>query len=81
MTAPGQEPDEVITAEPGGKPDPTESLNLNAVGDNHMPEDVREAVREEARAHDAESGGAETGGAETGGDEPSEPDDSDGDET
>jgi hypothetical protein len=81
MTAPGQEPDEVITAEPGGKPDPTESLNLNAVGDNHMPEDVREAVREEARAHGAESGGAESGGEESGGEEPSEPDDSDGDET
>jgi hypothetical protein len=50
MTAPGQEPDEVLTSKPGGKDDPTESLNLGAVGDNHMPEDVREAVREEAKA-------------------------------
>jgi hypothetical protein len=50
MTAPGQEPDEVLTGKPGGKEDPTESLNLNAVGDSHMPEDVREAVREEAKA-------------------------------
>jgi predicted ABC-class ATPase len=49
MTAPGQEPDEVLTAKPSGKDDPAESIDLNAVGDNHMPEDVREAVREEGR--------------------------------
>jgi hypothetical protein len=72
MTAPGQEPDEVLTGRPGGKEDPTESLNLNAVGDNHMPEDVREAVREEAKA-DRE--------AKSDSDGPSGRDDSDGNET
>jgi hypothetical protein len=73
MTAPGQEPDEVLTAEPGGKADPTESLDLNKVGDNHMPEDVREAVREEARS---DAPGTEDDPA-TAGDDPSKPDVSD----
>jgi hypothetical protein len=72
MTAPGQEPDEVLTGKPGGKEDPTESLNLGAVGDNHMPEDVREAVREEAAADRA---------AKSESDEPGDPEDSDDTET
>jgi hypothetical protein len=71
MTAPGQEPDEVLTAKPGGKEDPAEP-NLNAVGDSHMPEDVREAVREEAEKDRA---------AKSENDELSEPGDSDGEET
>ncbi len=45
MTAPGQEPDEVLTAQPAGENDP----DLDAIGDSHMPEDLR---REE-RAHPA----------------------------
>ncbi|HSJ22530.1 MAG TPA: hypothetical protein VK964_18340 [Nocardioidaceae bacterium] len=64
MTAPGQEPDEVLTGKPGGKEDPTESLNLGAVGDSHMPEDVREAVREEAADRAAKSESDEPGDAE-----------------
>jgi hypothetical protein len=51
VTAPGQEPDEVITAQPGGTdhsdapaPDP----RLDDVGDNHMPDDMRRSVRESA---------------------------------
>lgn len=51
MTAPGQESDEVITAQPGGtdhsdapRPDP----KLDDVGDNHMPDDMRRSVREAA---------------------------------
>lgn len=45
MTAPGQEPDEVMTAQPAGEDDP----DLDAIGDSHMPEDLRQ----EERAHPA----------------------------
>jgi hypothetical protein len=79
MTAPGQEPDEVLTGKPGGKEDPTESLNLSAVGDNHMPEDVREAVREEAEAVREEAAADRAAKFES--DEPSDPEDSDDTET
>jgi hypothetical protein len=41
MTAPGQEPDEVLTAQPVGDDEP----DLNAIGDNHMPEDLRREER------------------------------------
>lgn len=46
MTAPGQEPDEVMTGKPGGKG--ADEPDLGAIGDAHMPEDVRESVRQEA---------------------------------
>ncbi|QNN54295.1 hypothetical protein [Nocardioides mesophilus] len=49
MTAPGQEPDEIMTATPGGDDDATADVappNLDAVGDSHMPADLREAERE-----------------------------------
>lgn len=46
MTAPGQEPDEIMTATPGGKDGAADSPDLDAVGDNHMPEDLRRAERE-----------------------------------
>ncbi len=88
MTAPGQEPDEVITAKPRGKqeavderpaPDAeaaedigiesqtegssgaertgraTASYDPKKVGDNHMPEDLRED--EEARRRRLDEGG------------------------
>ena len=47
MTAPGQEPDEVLTATPEGKGPRAEEPDLGAIGDNLMPEDLREAVRAE----------------------------------
>ena len=59
MTAPGQEPDEVITAIPGktrdddgDHPDPAghaedATADVNAIGDNHMPDDLRRAERGE----------------------------------
>lgn len=51
MTAPGQEPDEILTAKPGGT-DPAKP-NLDKIGDNHMPEDMRRAERgEEPEASD-----------------------------
>ena len=53
MTAPGQEPDEIMTATPGGKDGAADSPDLDAVGDNHMPEDLRRAERESS----ARSGG------------------------
>ena len=56
MTAPGQEPDEVMTAQPGGDEDEPDSTSketspagtpqLDDIGDNHMPADLREAERE-----------------------------------
>ena len=49
MTAPGQEPDEVMTAEPDEEPQDSGTPNLDAVGDNHMPEDLRRSERERAR--------------------------------
>ena len=66
MTAPGQEPDEVMTAQPGGDEDEPDSTSqetspagtpqLDDIGDNHMPADMREAEREkheDARDDDA----------------------------
>ncbi len=50
MTAPGQEPDEILTGAPGS--DATDDLDdpdLARIGDSHMPQDVREAVRDEVR--------------------------------
>jgi hypothetical protein len=55
MTAPGQEPDEVLTAKPEKDPDRTDSPNLDKIGDNHMPHDVREAQREETADSDGDS--------------------------
>lgn len=58
MTAPGQEPDEVLTATPGGKGPAADTPDLGAIGDNHMPEDLRRAARgetdEEAEAGEAD---------------------------
>jgi hypothetical protein len=45
MTAPGQEPDEVLTSTPGGKGPKNDKPDLGKIGDNHMPEDLREAER------------------------------------
>ena len=50
MTAPGQEPDEVMTGKPAGDEDIHEDdaprePDLNAIGDNHMPEDLRHSER------------------------------------
>lgn len=38
-----------MTAEPGGKGDHAGTPDLDAVGDNHMPEDLRRAERERSR--------------------------------
>jgi hypothetical protein len=46
MTAPGQEPDEIITATPGGEDKASDSPDLDAIGDNHMPADLRHAEQE-----------------------------------
>lgn len=51
MTAPGQEPDEITTAEPkddeeSNDPPADDKPDLSGIGDNHMPEDLREAERE-----------------------------------
>jgi hypothetical protein len=48
MTAPGQEPDEVLTSTPGGKGPKADKPDLGKIGDNHMPEDLREAERSSA---------------------------------
>ena len=42
-----------MTATPGGKDGAADSPDLDAVGDNHMPEDLRRAERESS----ARSGG------------------------
>lgn len=47
MTVPGQEPDEVTTAKPP-EDDSTAEPDLGAIGDNHMPEDLRRLEREDA---------------------------------
>lgn len=55
MTAPGQEPDEITTGKPGGEQDETTPTTddkpsgdrISDVGDNLMPEDVREETREQ----------------------------------
>jgi len=79
MTAPGQEPDEIMTATPGGKDGAADSPDLDAVGDNHMPEDLRRAERESS----ARSGGPADGGPADGdpadGDPADEKDDNDAD--
>jgi hypothetical protein len=58
MTAPGQEPDEVLTGQPGGedeqRPAAEQDPDLDAVGDSHMPEDLRDDVRERAEGERAE---------------------------
>lgn len=48
MTAPGQEPDEVLTSTPGGEGPRADKPDLGKIGDNHMPEDLREAERSSA---------------------------------
>jgi hypothetical protein len=69
MTAPGQEPDEVMTGEPGGdeqapgrstseEESPAGTPQLDDIGDNHMPADMRDAEREKgtiARGPDDDS--------------------------
>ena len=65
MTAPGQEPDEVLTAQPAGTDDP----DLNAIGDNHMPEDLRREERGESAPRRDRPDSAETGDADSAGDE------------
>jgi hypothetical protein len=45
MTAPGQEPDEILTAKPQGAEH--DDPRLDDIGDNHMPDDLREAQRAE----------------------------------
>lgn len=60
MTAPGTEPDEILTAEPAtageeGRPDA--EPDLKGIGDNLMPEDLRAAERQ----HDGEPAAGEEG--------------------
>ncbi|HSE07915.1 MAG TPA: hypothetical protein VLB29_04565 [Nocardioidaceae bacterium] len=67
MTAPGQEPDEVMTAKPDDGTDagePTRKPDLDAVGDSHMPDDLREAERERAQDEAREDSEAEGDPAE-----------------
>lgn len=55
MTAPGHEPDEITTGKPGGEEDETTPTpadrpsgdRISDVGDNLMPEDVRQETREQ----------------------------------
>lgn len=54
MTAPGQEPDEVLTATPGGKGPAADEPDLDAIGDKHMPDDLRQAETERAATERAE---------------------------
>lgn len=77
MTAPGQEPDEVLSARPDEKPttpdepddvgtggtdagedsdgdSARDEPDLKAIGDAHLPDDLREDVRERAEAERAE---------------------------
>lgn len=37
-----------MTSKPGGDEDAEQLRDLNKIGDNHMPEDLREAEREKA---------------------------------
>ena len=55
MTAPGQEPDEVLTAKPERDEDHHENADLDKIGDSHMPNDLREAEREETDEGDSGS--------------------------
>lgn len=55
MTAPGQEPDEVLTAKPERDEDHHENPDLDKIGDSHMPNDLREAEREETDEGDSGS--------------------------
>jgi hypothetical protein len=51
MTAPGHEPDEILTAKPQGPSD--EGSPQDEIGDAHMPEDLREKQREDAAQEEA----------------------------
>lgn len=59
-----------MTAEPGGKRDDAGTPDLDAVGDNHMPEDLRRAERERSRQD--EDGGEDP--AEQSGEDPRDQD-------
>jgi hypothetical protein len=61
MTAPGQEPDEVLTSTPGGEGPKADEPDLGKIGDNHMPEDLREAERSAAHDEADDETGDETG--------------------
>jgi hypothetical protein len=50
MTAPGQEPDEILTAKP--RDEDHDDPRLDDIGDNHMPDDLREAQRAEGAETD-----------------------------
>ncbi len=50
MTAPGQEPDEILTAKPQDTDEPEpDTPGLDKAGDAHLPEDLREAAAEKGR--------------------------------
>lgn len=55
MTAPGQEPDEVLTSTPGGRGTAADKPDLDAIGDNHMPDDLRRAEAERGESDKAEA--------------------------
>ena len=48
MTVPGQESHEVLTSTPGGEGPKADKPDLGKIGDNHMPDDLREAERASA---------------------------------
>jgi hypothetical protein len=54
MTAPGQEPDEIMTSKPQESDSTADDPALDEVGDNHMPEDLRRAVRGDDEDSDTE---------------------------
>jgi hypothetical protein len=53
MTAPGQEPDEILTSKPQGEE--RDDPRLDDIGDNHMPDDLREARRAEGAENGTQS--------------------------
>jgi hypothetical protein len=55
MTAPGQEPDEVLTAKPAGEGHDTDEPDLKKIGDHHLPEDLRESAREKGEERSDET--------------------------
>jgi len=59
MTAPGQEPDEVLTAKPERDEDHSENPNLDKIGDSHMPNDLRESQREKGDEGDEGDSGSD----------------------
>lgn len=63
MTAPGQEPDEVTTRVPATE-DKDEVLDLDGIGDTHMPEDLREDARDDAARDAAQEASAKVSDAE-----------------